>query len=148
MCGPSSVSDSATPSASDGASTCPARPTRSYSTACNTSFPNFAPWIAYRFRPWGNDPDFSLMEIILLHPIPDDGVYQTAAEHWLEIGESWTHAPGFDLLGMVIDQDIDNLPKVQKGLKNASHTSIVLGDYQEIRIRHFHQRLDVQLGLA
>lgn len=115
-------------------------------------FPNFSPWmgysipIAYRFRPWGSDPGQSLMEIMMLHPIPEDGAYETAAEHWLEPGESWSHAPGFEMLGMVIDQDMENLPKIQKGLRNAHHTSIVLADYQEIRIRHYHQRLTEQLG--
>ena len=94
-----------------------------------------ATWGGFVFVHPGTDPEpFELFS----HP----------AEHWLEIGQSWAHAPGFELLGLVIDQDIESLPKVQKGLKNASHKSIVLADYQEIRIRHFHQRLDVQLGLA
>ena len=90
-------------------------------------FPNFAPWggyalpIVYRFRPWGDDPNQSLMEMWLLHPIPEDGDYQTAEPHWLEPGESWTHAPGFEALGMVIDQDMENLPRIQKGLRAASH---------------------------
>jgi hypothetical protein len=116
-------------------------------------FPNFAPWggyalpIVYRFRPWNNDPNKSLMEMWLLHPIPEDGVFETATPHWLEPGESWTHAPGFESLGMVIDQDMENLPKVQKGLRAASHEHIVLSDYQEIRLRHFHRRLDEVLGL-
>ena len=116
-------------------------------------FPNFAPWmgyslpITYRFRPWGDDPGHSLMEIMLLHPVPADGSFETAAEHWLEPGESWTHAPGFEALGLVIDQDMENLPRVQKGLRAASHRAVVLADYQESRIRHFHARLDQQLGL-
>ncbi len=111
-------------------------------------FPNFFPWagyaipIVYRFRPWGNDPNTSLMEIMVLHPIPDGGDYETAAIHQLERGESWRHAPGFELLGMVIDQDMANLPRVQKGLRAAAHRFITLSDYQEIRLRHFHGRLD------
>ena len=110
-------------------------------------FPNFAPWggyaipIAYRFRPWNNDPNQSLMEIMLLHPIPNDGVYQTANPFWLDSGQSWTEAPGFAQLGIVIDQDMENLPKIQKGLRAASHAHLTLSDYQEIRLRHFHRRL-------
>lgn len=115
-------------------------------------FPNFFPWggyaipITYRFRPWGNDPNRSLMEIMILHPIPDDGSFETAPEHWLEPGESWTNAPGFEMLGMVIDQDMANLPRVQRGLRAASHRAVTLSDYQEIRLRHFHRRLDDVLG--
>lgn len=117
-------------------------------------FPNFAPWggyaipITYRFRPWHNDPNQSLMEIMLLHPIPDDGQYATAEPFWLEPGQSWSKAPGFRGLGMVIDQDMENLPKIQKGLRAAQHGSLTLSDYQEIRIRHFHQRLNEVLGVS
>ncbi|MDG2113076.1 MAG: aromatic ring-hydroxylating dioxygenase subunit alpha [Actinomycetota bacterium] len=117
-------------------------------------FPNFCPWggyalpIVYRFRPFENDPNRSIMEMQLLHPIPEDGGYTTAEPYWLEPGESWTHSPGFEALGMVIDQDMDNLPNVQKGLRAARHDHIVLSDYQEIRIRHFHRRLDEVLGLG
>ena len=115
-------------------------------------FPNFAPWggyalpITYRFRPWENNPHRSLMEVMLLHPIPDHGDYSTAEPCWLETGQSWRDAPGFAGLGIVIDQDIENLPRIQRGLRAAQHDHIVLSDYQEIRIRHFHHRLDEVLG--
>ena len=115
-------------------------------------FPNFAPWggyaipITYRFRPWEGDPNRCLMEIFVLHPIPAHGDYETAQMHWLDKGESWTHAPGFEALGIVIDQDMANLPKIQRGLRAARHKTITLSDYQEIRIRHFHRRLDEVLG--
>ena len=117
-------------------------------------FPNFLPWmgysvpIAYRFRPWKQDPNQCLMEIMLLHPSSPDLAHATAAEHWLEPGESWSHAPGFETLGMVIDQDMANLPRVQHGLRHAKHRHLLLADYQEVRSRHLHRRLDVQLGLA
>ncbi len=116
-------------------------------------FPNFAPWggyaipIAYRFRPWQNDPNRSLMEIMMLHPKPDDGVYEVAEPFWLAAGQSWTEAPGFKGLGFVIDQDMANLPRVQKGLRAAQHDTLTLSDYQETRIRHFHARLNEVLGL-
>jgi len=117
-------------------------------------FPNFAPWmgyslpIVYRFRPWGDDVGHSLMEIMLLHPVPPDGGHRTAEPHWLAEGESWSHAPGFEALGMVIDQDMANLPRVQRGMVAARHRTHLLADYQESRLRHFHARLDRQLGLA
>jgi phenylpropionate dioxygenase-like ring-hydroxylating dioxygenase large terminal subunit len=115
-------------------------------------FPNFSPWggyaipITYRFRPWQNNPNQSLMEIMRLHPIPDDGKFETAQTHWLEPGESWANAPGFEQLGIVIDQDMANLPLVQKGLRAAKQKTLNLSDYQEVRLRHFHQRLDQMLA--
>ena len=42
-------------------------------------FPNFFPWfnfslpLVYRFRPDGHDPDKCIMDVMLLHPIPDEG---------------------------------------------------------------------------
>ncbi len=116
-------------------------------------FPNFAPWggyaipIAYRFRPWQDDPNQSLMEIMMLHPQPDDGDFVTAEPFRLAPGQSWTEAPGFQALGYVIDQDMQNLPRVQKGLRAARHRHVTLSDYQETRIRHFHTRLNEQLEL-
>jgi len=118
-------------------------------------FPNFFPWlgvylpIAYRFRPWGDDPNRSLMEIMILHPRPTDGrPYETAALQLLGPDESWSTARGFEQLGMVFDQDTDNLVRVQRGLRFGRQDRLVLGDYLEIRIRHYHHRLDQQLGLA
>jgi hypothetical protein len=49
---------------------------------------------------------------------------------------------------MVFDQDTDNLVRVQRGLRFGRQDRLVLGDYLEIRIRHYHHRLDQQLGLA
>ncbi len=117
-------------------------------------FPNFFPWlgvylpIAYRFRPWGDDPNRSLMEIMILHPKPTDGrPFETAAMQLLGPEDSWTKARGFEQLGMVFDQDTDNLVRVQRGLRFGRQDRLVLGDYLEIRIRHYHHRLDQQLGL-
>ena len=38
-----------------------------------------------------------------------------------------------------------NLPFVQDGLKASKNGQVQLGDYQEIRIRHFHRTLDKYL---
>ncbi len=118
-------------------------------------FPNFFPWlgvylpIAYRFRPWGDDPQRSLMEIMVLHPKPTDGrPYETASFQLLQADESWSTARGLEQLGMVFDQDTDNLVRVQRGLRFGRRDEVTLGDYLEIRIRHYHHRLDRQLGLS
>ncbi len=44
-------------------------------------------------------------------------------------------------LGMVIDQDGSNLPKVQLGMNSAAFQGLWLGDL-EVRLRHFHKTLD------
>ena len=38
-------------------------------------------------------------------------------------------------------QDTFNLPKVQPGLQAAQYDDVVLANYQETKIRHFHHLL-------
>ncbi len=115
-------------------------------------FPNFAPWggfmpnIVYRWRPW-KDPDHCLMEVrILMRVRPDQPVPKAPAMKLLGDEQTWTAATELGFLGAVLEQDMSNLPYVQEGLK-ASKTGLVeLGNYQEIRIRHFHRTLDKYLA--
>ncbi len=112
-------------------------------------FPNFFPWggqyfqnFIYRFRPNGNDPDSALMELMLLTPFRKNGDRPKAAKYRL-LGpdEPWSAAKEIGVLGPVFDQDMSNLPYIQKGL-HAMKKDVTLGNYQEIRIRHLHQTLD------
>ena len=49
-------------------------------------------------------------------------------------------------LANVFEQDGANLPQVQKGMKASKKGAVTLGNYQEVRIRHFHQTLDKYLS--
>ena len=44
------------------------------------------------------------------------------------------------------EQPVHLLPLVQKGLASLPGGRIQLANYQEVRIRHFHQTLDKYLG--
>ena len=116
-------------------------------------FPNFMSWpgvgspLQFRFRPYGNDPDACLMDVLLLQPFPGDQRPPSAAIHWLKHNETWSDAPELGGLGGVLDQDSANLGRIQKGLKTAAKPGITLGNYQESRIRHFHQTLAKQLQI-
>ncbi len=108
-------------------------------------FPNFHPWaafnrIVYRFRPLGNDPNKSLMECLYLQPFR--GKRPKPAEiTWLTEDDDWTKATELGFLSRVFNQDIFNLPKVQKGLRAAvagGGGTAVLANYEEAKIRHFH----------
>ena len=115
-----------------------------------TVFPNFHPWgaynrIVYRFRPYGNDPDRSIMEVMYLSPFR--GRRPPAAPiHWLSEEEDWTNAPELGFLARVFNQDTYNLGKVQRGLKARTRTTVQLAAYEESKLRHFHWRLDRYLG--
>lgn len=112
-------------------------------------FPNFAPWagfnpnIVYRFRPNGDDPDSCIMEVMLMMRFPA-GTERPADVPVLELRpeQPWTDAEELGALGNVFEQDMGNLPFLQKGMKQSKKGKISLANYQEIRIRHLHQILD------
>lgn len=111
-------------------------------------FPNFVPWggysrINYRFRPYGNDPDMCIMDVMLLAPFNKaEGRPPVPPVHWLGPDDPWTDAPELGLLAKVFVQDTYNIPRVQRGLKATMKPGVTLAHYQESRIRHYHQELD------
>jgi phenylpropionate dioxygenase-like ring-hydroxylating dioxygenase large terminal subunit len=115
-------------------------------------FPNFAPWggfmpnIVYRWRPW-KDPDHCLMDVRILTRVPPgQSIPRGAPLKFLTDAQPWTAAPELGVLGQVFEQDMQNLPYVQEGLHASKTGEVNLGDFQEIRIRQFHQTLDKYLG--
>lgn len=112
-------------------------------------FPNFSPWggfapnIVYRWRPNGRDVDSCIMEVMLLKRLPRGGARPAPVPvHWLTAAEPWAAADELPILGAVIDQDMQNMPFVQRGLRASGSGEVQLGAYQESRIRHFHHTLD------
>ena len=112
-------------------------------------FPNFLPWggfvsnILYRFRPYQDDPNRCIMEVMFLRARADDAPPAPPRPvRWLAPDEPWTNAEELGRLGAVFEQDVFNMAPVQRGLNAAVHGSIQLGNYQEARIRHYHRRID------
>jgi phenylpropionate dioxygenase-like ring-hydroxylating dioxygenase large terminal subunit len=111
-------------------------------------FPNFLPWggfgtpIVYRFRPDGLKVEACVMEIMLLLPQPASGAPAPAPVHWLRHDETFIDAPELGGLGVILDQDLQNMPKVQEGMHSRAVTGATLGCYQEVRSRHLQQTLD------
>jgi phenylpropionate dioxygenase-like ring-hydroxylating dioxygenase large terminal subunit len=115
-------------------------------------FPNFAPWggfmpnIVYRFRPW-KDVDHCLMEVRILSRVPKgQPIPHSPPMRFLGEEEPWTACKEIGVLGDVFEQDMSNLPYVQDGLHCSKTGQVNLGDYQEIRIRQFHDTLDKYLS--
>jgi nitrite reductase/ring-hydroxylating ferredoxin subunit len=115
-------------------------------------FPNFAPWggympnIVYRWRP-GKTPDTCIMEVRVLSRVKKgEPIPRGVPMHSLGLDEKWSAAEEIGGLGAVFEQDMDNLPYVQQGLHASKTGKIQLGDYQEIRIRQFHQTMDKYLS--
>jgi phenylpropionate dioxygenase-like ring-hydroxylating dioxygenase large terminal subunit len=116
-------------------------------------FPGFSLPMVYRFHPINGQPNKTLFEILFLRPVPDSGVRPEPAEPFrVKEDESYTIVPGMDYgMGAVYDQDTDNLRAQQEGFLNAvksgRKTGQTLGNYQEIRLRHFNRTIDKYLGI-
>jgi phenylpropionate dioxygenase-like ring-hydroxylating dioxygenase large terminal subunit len=113
--------------------------------------PNMSFWagmfsnLIYRFLPNGMDPETSVMDIVLLKPVPKEGPRPKPAKiRHLDFDEPVTLAAE-DLganLALVFEQDAINLPFVQSGM-HASTTGLVeFTGYMEGRLRRHHQLLD------
>ncbi len=98
----------------------------------------------YRFRPVRGDHRKCLYEVLFLRPVPVDGARPEPAEVIrLDEGQSFTEAEGMDPgFGVILDQDTENLLLQQEGLEASAKPGITLGNYQEIRVRHFEQAVD------
>jgi phenylpropionate dioxygenase-like ring-hydroxylating dioxygenase large terminal subunit len=118
-------------------------------------FPNFAPWagfgpvLTYRHRPNGDDHESCIMDIFLLTPYPE-GEAHPGDVTTTRLGIDQPFSDANDVMGeglaRIFDQDGSNLPQVQKGMKASKKGTITLANYQEVRIRHFHQTLDKYLN--
>ena len=114
-------------------------------------FPNFMPWAAYgspiqyRFRPNGSDVNSTIMDVMMLMPFAGDRP-PAAKVHRIPADQPWTSAPQLGGLGAIFEQDTSNLARVQRGLRGSAKRTVTLGEYQEARIRHFHETLDKYLA--
>jgi hypothetical protein len=105
--------------------------------------------LTYRHRPNGDDENSCIMDIFFLTPYPEgEERPEDAPTVRLEIDEPFSNAS--DVMGeglaRIFDQDASNLPQVQKGMKASKKGAVTLANYQEVRIRHFHQTLDKYLN--
>ena len=110
-------------------------------------FPGIAIPLIYRFRPLGVDR--CIHDIMLLQPVPDDGTRPPPAPvERLGIDEPYVSLESFraNRLSAVLDQDTENFKRQWAGIKASIRGTQTLGNYQEARIRHFHQTLDRYLA--
>lgn len=114
-------------------------------------FPNFFPWLGegaplwYQFMPFGDDPRESVMDVRFLLPLPAGGQRPPKAP-MLELDFDETYRDrqaGFGLFDEVFDQDMGNLPLIQRGVEGGDpgRGQVHFGAYQECRLRAFHARL-------
>jgi phenylpropionate dioxygenase-like ring-hydroxylating dioxygenase large terminal subunit len=119
-------------------------------------FPGDTLWLSeslpffYSFVPHATDPEKSWFEVRMLKHYPEGSPRPEASER-IEIGEDeWVidKAPAFGFLAAVFDQDLQNLPLVQKGFHAADpkRAYAQLGDYQEYIVKRWHEVIDEMLA--
>lgn len=119
-------------------------------------FPHMSFWggampsLNYVWRPNGMDPASAIMDVYMLRRVPPSGRPKPAARVDVPVDESFSDAAersGMSAgLAKVLDQDMVNLPQVQKGL-HASATGVVqFTAYTEMRLRHLHAGIDALIA--
>jgi phenylpropionate dioxygenase-like ring-hydroxylating dioxygenase large terminal subunit len=115
-------------------------------------FPQFCIWLSeplpftYQFTPHATDPEKSYFDVRMLLPIPKGQARPPAVPAAVVgIDESiLKKAPGFSFLGMIFDQDMSNMPLIQRGVKAAdpAHHHTQLGAFQESMMQTWHELFD------
>ncbi len=106
-------------------------------------FPNFTmniygeTMLLFVSRPHPTDPNKMLYDLMNFAHLPEDQPWQ--------LPDHQTYAHGQLSLGLVLDQDAHNLPRVQEGMNSRAYDGLILGT-QELRIRHFHKTLMDYVG--
>jgi phenylpropionate dioxygenase-like ring-hydroxylating dioxygenase large terminal subunit len=111
-------------------------------------FPNLMHWggygpnMWYRFRPWNDRHDMTLMEVGFVMRHPADAPKPPPAEMiMLDLDTPWASVAALGDLGGVLDQDTTNMAAVQEGLEATFAQTLVVSRYQEARLRQFHRTL-------
>lgn len=118
-------------------------------------FPHMAFWagmpanLVYRFRPDHLDPEGTIMDIVVLRPVPAAGPRPRPAEiRHLGYDDPMSLADG-DLgpfLANVFEQDVGNLPYVQRGMRTLKAGVIEFSDYMEACLRRHHRMIDALIA--
>jgi len=112
-------------------------------------FPGISLPMVYRFRPDPKDHRWSIYEVMFLRPVPREGGRPDPADPiYLADDQSFTEAEGMDPgFGAILDQDTENLILQQEGLEASAKGGLTLGNYQEIRVRHFEKTIDQYIAM-
>ena len=121
-------------------------------------FPNFSPWggfprnLIYRFRPNGTKVDSCIMEAIFLqrnHADPEkQEKYEPIPIHYLNEDENWDDAEELTGIGLIFDQDMSNIPEVEAGMRASKKKALTYANYQEVRLRHYHNTIDKYIAMG
>jgi nitrite reductase/ring-hydroxylating ferredoxin subunit len=111
-------------------------------------FPGLQLPMVYRFRPDPASIDHSYFELLMMRQRPADRPAPPPPPVIeLDIDDSYSLAEGLGALGRVYDQDTANLAAQTRGFRASAKRGQTLGNYQEVRTRHFQQRVRDFVGV-
>jgi nitrite reductase/ring-hydroxylating ferredoxin subunit len=94
--------------------------------------------LGYRARPHGNDPDSCIFEVYALERFPEGQEPKPENVYQPDISEkTWQ---------VVLCQDFQNMPEVQKGMKSSAFNGCVPSPRQEKPVINFHRNLAEYMG--
>jgi nitrite reductase/ring-hydroxylating ferredoxin subunit len=102
--------------------------------------PMYANSLAYRVRPYGDDPNWCRFEVWSLTTYPeghDSGRLELSGRYDKDDADHW---------GLIPRQDFANLERMQRGIRNKSLTHTTLSDKWEVTSANMHQELDRRLA--
>lgn len=109
-------------------------------------FPGLQLPMVYRFRPDPDSVDHSYFDLLMMRPRPASGeVPEPPVVIELDVDDSYTIAEGLGALGRVYDEDTANMAAQTRGFRSSHKRGQTLGNYQEVRARHLHQRVNDHL---
>ncbi len=94
--------------------------------------------LCYRARPNGSDPNSCIFEVYVIERYPEGGEPKT---EWVNVPDHkdprWPE---------VLQQDFDNMPYVQRGMKSRGFMGARPNPRQEVTVYHFHKTLAQYMG--
>jgi hypothetical protein len=119
-------------------------------------FPNFMTFRgptghqAYRFSPYGDDPDWSIFEMMELVALPEgEEIPPDEPLHMMEPGETFLGSGCDEKMGYqtayALDQDVANSPRIQKGIHGIAQNLVAMT--MEKNIVAFHRNLRTFMGV-
>lgn len=102
--------------------------------------PMYANCLAYRVRPWNDDPDWCRFEVWSLTTYPEGaepGRLELSGRFDKDDADHW---------GLIPRQDFANLERMQRGIRNRTLAHTTLSDRWEVTIANMHQELDRRLA--
>jgi hypothetical protein len=68
--------------------------------------------------------------------------YEPLPIHHLSEDQNWADAEELTGIGAIFDQDMSNIPEVEAGMRTSKKGTVTYANYQESRLRHYHQTID------